>query len=112
MELQPQYKIRTCPHCGQDMPIKNIWHELWRWPTLNEWITLFMIVMMVFVAWAYKHDMAACQNYIKNIDAICAQKGHTIINLNPYSNSSVQNLSIQNVTGIIIINQSDLNLTK
>jgi hypothetical protein len=77
MEEQPikPIKLRPCPSCGQMYEVKSPWKALWRWPSLNEWITLFMIVMMIFGAWAYKHDVGVCQNYVKNIDAVCAQRG-------------------------------------
>lgn len=37
------------------------WRNLLRWPTLDEWINIFIIVMVLFAAWAYKHDIASCQ---------------------------------------------------
>lgn len=45
-----------------------------------------MIVMVIFGAWAYKHDVAVCQDYVKNIDYVCAQRGiaaNSIVNDTP-----------------------------
>ena len=66
-------KIRECPYCHQQIEIKSPWQALWRKPTLNEWINLFIIVMILFIAWAYRHDTQVCRDYIGNLSQICAQ---------------------------------------
>ena len=40
------------------------WKNLFKKPTLQDWIILFMLVMMLFVAWSYSHDISACREYI------------------------------------------------
>jgi hypothetical protein len=86
IEESKSVKLRPCPTCHQMYEVKSPWASLWRWPNLNEWITLFMIVMVIFGAWAYKHDVAVCQDYVKNIDYVCAQRGiaaNSIVNDTP-----------------------------
>jgi len=67
-------KMRRCPHCNSEIEIKNPWKALWRMPTLNEWIVLFMLIMILVISWAYKHDTAICREYVENIDIICMEK--------------------------------------
>lgn len=45
------------------------WKNLFRKPTASEWLILIMLAMMLFLAWAYQHDIKTCQEYIqKDID--------------------------------------------
>lgn len=37
------------------------WKNFFRKPTLLEWTIFFMILMTLFMGWAYKHDIEACQ---------------------------------------------------
>ena len=45
--------------------VKN-WKNLFRKPTMYEWIILVMLLMMGFVAWAYNTDISNCREYINN----------------------------------------------
>lgn len=108
-------KMRPCPHCGQVMEIKSPWKALWRMPSLNEWITLFMIIMILFVSWAYKHDVGVCKEYIDNFDYYCLQRNSSFIAPPNYSSpfNSV-NFSINNtVINETVINEtaSEINVT-
>lgn len=64
--LDPTKKYKRCLSCGQLKEIKSPWKELWKMPTMHEWITLFIIVMVLFSAWAYKHDTQVCRDFIAN----------------------------------------------
>lgn len=56
--------------------------NLFRKPTGQEWLTLFMLVMALFMAWAYQYDIATCQAYIqKDIDTFERLKNQTIQNM-------------------------------
>jgi len=60
------------------------WKNLFRKPTMLEWTILFMLVMGLFAAWAYKTDMQAC---ISNSCDVCkAQTQIVIPNKNPMPN--------------------------
>ena len=41
------------------------WKNLFRAPTMYEWVILAMLVLSLFIAWAYQRDIAVCQDYIK-----------------------------------------------
>jgi len=109
-------KKRTCPYCNSEIIITSPWKNLWRKPTLNEWITLFIMVMMIFGAWAYKHDTQICRDYIANIDKICANRQSTIQTGSPQYSPYNIGMNTSNVTIETKENDSgsddyDLNLT-
>jgi len=41
------------------------WKNLFKKPTYNDWVILFMLVMALFIAWSYQHDVSICREYIK-----------------------------------------------
>ena len=41
------------------------WKNLFRTPNISDWIVLVMLIMVLFVAWAYKSDISQCQEYIQ-----------------------------------------------
>ena len=95
-------KMRTCPHCKQPYEIKSTWDALFRMPTLQEWLVLFMMVMMFVGAWAYNHDVSICRDFIKNADVYCIQRSQVHNDsYNPY------NPPILNTSGVWIINNSN-----
>lgn len=108
---QVNKKIRTCPHCHQKYEIKSSWDALWRWPTLQEWLILFMMAMMVFAAWAYKHDVQTCKDFIQNADSFClARQGvHIDNNYTKWSTANITdmiNKTVTNETNTTVENQT------
>jgi len=59
------------------------WRNLFRKPTLNEWIILFMLILSLFLAWAYKTDIQKCNDFLVDIQAsacnICQQQVDNIV---------------------------------
>ena len=47
------------------------WKNLFRMPTLQEWTILFMIMMALFISWAYTSDTQACRDTLENLEGIC-----------------------------------------
>ena len=43
------------------------WKNLFRKPTLNEWVAFICIVLVLFTTFAYKIDMNNCQAQIEDI---------------------------------------------
>ena len=66
------------------------WKNLFRKPTMLEWTILFMLLMGLFMAWAYKTDITACNDFYKqNVCYFCnEQRG-----LNPSVQQMVPNYS-------------------
>ena len=61
-------KLRKCGACGSyytpaQMSIKQ---RLFRRPTWNEWLTLFMMLMIIIAAFTYQRDTKVCREYIKS----------------------------------------------
>lgn len=98
-EIKQEGRREYCEKCGQEIRIKvgiNNWRNLFRKPTLNDWIMLFMIFMILVAAWAYNHDVGVCKDFIKNIDMVCMQRAtNNSYNYNPYRDP--------NITGLIIL---------
>lgn len=96
--------IRDCPICKRPMEVQtgvnkvNI-KKLFRAPNLDDLITLFIIIMVIISAYAYKLDTKTCRETLSNITNICKQysfselQEHTSI----YNNLSKMNISFDNV---------------
>jgi len=57
---------RTCKYCKQEITIKpgaHNWKNLFRKPTLDEWITLFIIIMVILSSYAYRHDINSLTDF-------------------------------------------------
>lgn len=64
-------KIRRCKYCGQEVKVNvgiNNWKNLFRKPTLDEWITLFIIIMMIVSTYVYKYDIQNITEYYESGD--------------------------------------------
>lgn len=62
-------KIRKCKYCGNDNPTKlgmRNWKNLFKKPTLEDYITLFIIVMVIISAYAYQIDISNLRNYYES----------------------------------------------
>jgi len=42
------------------------WKNLFRKPTLLEMVIFIMLIMGLYMAWAYQRDVAACTEFLKN----------------------------------------------
>jgi len=64
--LEEETKI--CKYCGSNyIPLKkglHNWKNLFKWPTFNDFLILFIIILMIFSSWAYKRDIKTCRDYI------------------------------------------------
>lgn len=72
------------------------WKNLFRKPTLNEWVILAMIIMAMFMGWAYQEDTEGCRETLENIDSICSAKcsSYAKQDLNPSNLSFEFNLTM------------------
>ena len=69
------------------------WKNLFKKPTLQDCIIFFMLVMMLFVAWSYSHDINACREfYQENSCDICNEER---FGDNPQANNPLGNLIIK-----------------
>lgn len=73
---QPGEIIRVCPCCKQNIKLQrglSNWKRLFRAPTADDWITLFIIAMIIFAAYAYQSDMAQTRYFLNNFPELCLQ---------------------------------------
>lgn len=70
------------------------WKNLFRKPNIYDWTILFMLLMGLFIGWAYNHDIGACREFLSTIDDKACEICNTQIEqaTNPFLN----NLSIIN----------------
>jgi hypothetical protein len=94
-------KDRQCPYCKQSYKTKvgmDNWKNLFRKPTLDDWITLFILIMLFFAAYAYVHDTKACSEALHNLSSICSQYQMQLSQQKENTLLPVFNLTIANTT--------------
>jgi hypothetical protein len=47
------------------------WRNLFRRPTISEWMILVMLLLVGFMGWAYQEDVSTCRETLTNLDSIC-----------------------------------------
>lgn len=58
--------------------------NLFKWPTLQEWTILVLIMMALFLGWAYKTDINACYSFIDELTIVPLEN----INLSQFYNNN------------------------
>lgn len=103
-----------CEACGQKIEIKDRglhnWKNLFRMPSLNDMIMLFIIVMVLVGAWAYNHDTKICRQTLNNLPAICMQYSASITNQSSGPNWWSAPLNLSDVN-LVNLTTSDINDT-
>lgn len=90
--------IRKCSRCGSEYKINpglSNWKRLFRKPTMEDWITLVILILLVATSYAYQHDTKICRETLQNLDTVCAAR--TSVNVMPNYSSS-PNLNMPNIT--------------
>ena len=64
------YEKRYGPYIDKRGLNKENIKNLFRWPTMQEWIVLILLLMALGLGWAYKHDINACQNALKEVEGL------------------------------------------
>lgn len=64
------------------------WRNLFRKPNLLEWTILFMLVMSLFIAWAYQQDTHLCRDTLSDLSMIACNICSAQVNV---SGSQVDN---------------------
>lgn len=109
--------VRRCHTCGQETKVDtglHNWKNLFKAPSLNDWLMLFIIAMVLFAAYAYKTDTATCRETLANLDKICVEyrsnvtsamvqqnlATNNLLNISLYLNSSVDDPSVKDIQGV------------
>ena len=70
-------KDKKCPYCNQITEVargankQNLRRLLFSKPTMQEWMVLFTIVMVLLVAWRYNVEVDACHELVDNPQEVC-----------------------------------------
>lgn len=81
---QDTRKVRTCPYCKQEYKIKTgleNWKNLFRKPTIDDWISLFILLLLFAAAYAYINETKQCKDMVANFGQMCAQYQKDILNM-------------------------------
>jgi hypothetical protein len=62
------YEKKYGPYIEKRGMTKENFKNLWRWPNAQEWTILILLIMAMFLGWAYKHDISACQEALKKVE--------------------------------------------
>jgi len=61
---------RKCPTCNQITTVKVGLHnfdKLFRWPSFQEWMILFMLCMLLIMAYFYNIETQVCRETIQDL---------------------------------------------
>lgn len=62
---------RICPTCHQEYDLNvgiHNWKNLFRKPTIEEWITFFIILFVILSYFTYRADIERLKNYYESDD--------------------------------------------
>lgn len=79
------------------------WKNLFRWPNTYEWTILAMLLMSLFIAFAYQSDVKSCQDTLRNLPvvacSICAEQREADNRGNNQLNQPIIDVSGINLSG-------------
>jgi len=107
IQSTPKKNIRKCPHCNQDMEVqlglskKNI-KKLFKKPTMDQWITLFIMFLAVSSFLIYRYEINATNTYIKE-NCTCT---------NDYSQGNNFKINFTNIESVTIEEYDDTKNSK
>ena len=80
----------------------NNWKNLFKKPTMLEWVILFMLLMALFIAWAYNHDVQECRKVLENKNGYACQICSSGVD------NTIPNFSLQEINkSYFIVNEED-----
>lgn len=87
-----------CPHCGKvPYPARNENGTLnWKNILKIDWSAMIWVLLILFIAWAYKHDTAECFDLVEHTQEYCAQfEGLNTYQTVPTAPESILNKTIE-----------------
>jgi hypothetical protein len=75
---------RKCPYCKQEYETKigfDNWKNIFRKPTLDDWIVLVILILLLVAAFAYTTETKICRETFSNLsklDEICMKRQNQI----------------------------------
>jgi len=96
-------KKRKCKYCGSEIKVKtglSNWKNLFRKPTLDEWITLFIITMVILSSYAYRND-------INELNEFYTDESYCVRELGLYPSITQTDSPIENPFGFVNLTFGD-----
>ena len=75
---------RNCPTCHQKIEVKTGLHNtknLFQWPSLQDWITLAILFLVLILAYSYTVETQACRDMLKGTTPITTTTGFPQLDL-------------------------------
>ena len=91
--------VRSCPYCKSPYETKvglNNWKNLFRKPTMDDWITLFILILLIVASYAYVQETKQSRYMITHLDETCSQYDTWKLNItrDPSSNILMPNINL------------------
>ena len=96
--MENKTKLRKCKYCGSEIKINpglHNWKNLFRKPRFEDYMTLFLIFMIIISSYAYKSDLKSIIEYYEN-ESYCNIKN----NLQPHQTDNLINSLLNNSVNI------------
>src|SRR3990167_3860271 len=74
------------------------WKNLFRKPTLLEWTILIMLLMGLFMGWAYSYDVKQCRQVIQDLPFLACEYCQSELLRNRYNENIIKNYSNLNLS--------------
>jgi len=71
LDKKKAWKTRRCKYCGNDALVNtgmHNWKNLFRKPTFDEWVMLFIVLMTIASSYAYRMDIQNINEYYERGD--------------------------------------------
>lgn len=57
-----------CRYCGSEYEQKNAWKNLFRKPTMTDWIILMVVIFAIGVSFLYVQDTKQCKAFVQKLN--------------------------------------------
>ena len=94
------YETKYGPYI--EKPGLNNWRNLFRKPSFQDWTILFLLIMVLFIAYAYRMDMANAKEFLERGCPPCASN---FDNMDP-SYQNMPNLTLNYTLNPVIVVQN------
>ena len=102
--------LTTCPHCNKSLiptgrGVRN-WKNLFKKPSLSDWITLFLLVLVLLACWAYARDTQVCRNTLENFDTMCVTYVQSVMDSrNNANNHTIAPINFSTLYHEVVVNK-------
>ena len=66
------------------------WRNLFNKPSFQDWMVLFMLIMVLFMVWAYQYDIGACKAMLDECREQCY-----VVKVNPMNKLNISDFVVE-----------------